>query len=284
MACRLHRKPLEMSLRALLLGAVLIAALSSSASARSAFRNLGPALEEQRRLVAANPSDAELWNDLGNLLLLDRREQDALGAYRKATSLDPQNTSALYNLALLLRNHDDLVSAEALLSSLLALDSNHARAHYQMGAIHEAQGNTNAAIGDYATAFGLDPELVFPRVNPDVIANGLMLESLLERNTKRLRAPRLATLYEESDRIVELLVPPIEDSQNEEPAVGNVERRAISEADLSAEGSLNQLKKPLNQQDGRHGSRNQRRNRESLVEELTANEEMPPPEPPRSRR
>lgn len=238
----------------LLLSAVLMAALSSPAAARSPFQNLGPTLEEQRRLIVANPGDAELWNDLGNLLLLDRHEQDALEAYRKATSLDPQNTSALYNFALLLRNHGDLVPAEAHLSSLLALDPDHARARYQMGAIHEAQGNTKAAIHEYAKAFELDPELVFPRVNPDVIDNGLMLESLLERDTKWVRAPRLATLYEESDRIIALLVPPIEGSRNEEPAVGNADRRA---------------------------NRNRGRSGRSLADQLTAGEKMPPrPKPP----
>ena len=225
-------------------------------------------------MVAANPDDAELWNDLGNLLLLDRREQDAERAYRKATALDAQNTSALYNLALLLRNHGDLVSAEAQLSSLLALDPDHARAHYQMGAIYEAQGNTIAAIGEYATAFELEPELVFPRINPDVISNGLMLESLLERDMNRVRPPRLATLYEESDRIVRLLVPPIVDSRDDEPASENAKRREISETELRAEGSLNQLEKAHNQQDLRQ--RNQRRFGPSLVEQLTAGEDMPP--------
>ena len=264
--------------------AVLIAVLSTSASARPVFDNLEPTLAEQRRLVAADPDDAELWNDLGNLLLLDRRAQEAETAYRMAISLDAQNTSALYNLALLLRNQGDLVQAEAHLSSLLALDEGHARAHYQLGAIYEAQSDNNAAIGEYATAFELDPELVFPRVNPDVIGNRLVLESLLKRDTKRVPAGNLATLYEESGRIVRLLVPPIEASRDEKPAIENAERRGISAEDLEEDGSLNRLEEARNQQNRPQprGRQNLRRSGSSFVDRLTAGEEMPPrPPPPR---
>ena len=154
----------------------------------------------------------------------------------------PIVASQLVNLALLLRNQGDLVEAEARLSTLLAVDERHARAHYQMGAIYEAQRHSDAAVEEYATAFELDPELVFPSINPDVIGNGLMLESLLRRDTRRVQAHSLATLYEESERIIQLLVPPIELSRAATPAVENAEPRGISAEDLAADGSLNRCR------------------------------------------
>lgn len=286
MAQRLRDQMLVIPHRRPLLVALLLAALSTPASARPVFDNLEPTLAEQQRLVAADPDDAELWNDLGNLLLLDRRARDAETAYRMATSLDAHNTSALYNLALLLRNRGDLVEAEAHLSTLLALHEGHARAHYQRGAIYEAQHNRNAAIREYATAFELDPELVFPRVNPDVIGNGLMLESLLKREKKGVRAASLATLYEESGRIVLLLVPPIEASREERKTVEKAERRGISAKDLEEDGSLNRLEEARNQQDRPQPRARQDLGRldSSFVDRLNAGERTPPRRTPPPRR
>ncbi len=78
-----------------------------------------------------------------------------------------------------------------------------------------------------------------------------MLESLLRRDTRRVQARSLATLYEESERIIRLLVPPIELSRAATPAVENAERRGISAEDLAADGSLNRLEGARNQQDRR---------------------------------
>ena len=187
----------------------LLAALSMSTQARPAVYRLEPALAEQRRLVAAHPGDSKLWNDLGSLLLLDNEEEDAETAYRVAVAVGAENSSARYNLALLLLHRGDQAAA-AHFESVLELEPLHALAHYQIGAIHEASGHTEAAITSYALAFQLDPDLVFPQTNPDVIQNGLVLEALLRRDKSRIRVPNLPTVYDDAGRIVKLLVPELE--------------------------------------------------------------------------
>ena len=188
----------------------LVAALSSSTQARPAVGRLEPALAEQRRLVAADPGNSSLWNDLGSLLLLDNEEADAETAYRMAVTVGAVNSSARYNLALLLRHRGDRTAALAQFESLLELEPLHARAHYQIGAIHETDGRREAAITSYALAFQLNPDLVFPRTNPDVIQNGLVLQALLRREKSKVRTPNLPTLYDDAGRIVRLLVPELE--------------------------------------------------------------------------
>ena len=188
----------------------LVAALSSSTQARPAVDGLEPALAEQRRLVAADPGNSKLWNDLGSLLLLADEEADAETAYRMAVAVGAESSSARYNLALLLLYRGDQAAARAHFESVLELEPLHARAHYQIGAIHEADGHEEAAITSYALAFQLDPDLVFPRVNPDVIQNGLVLQALLRRDRSRIRVQNLPTVYDDAGRIVKLLVPELE--------------------------------------------------------------------------
>ena len=126
-----------------------------------------------------------------------------------AVAVGAENSSARYNLALLIIHRGDQTAALALFESLLERAPLHARAHYQIGAIHEAAGYKDAAITSYAIAFRLDPDLVSPQTNPDVIQNRLVLQALLRREKSGLRLRSLPTLYD-AGRIIKLLVPELE--------------------------------------------------------------------------
>src|SRR6185369_12142020 len=92
--------------------------------------NIGRALESQKRLVAERPNDPAVFNDLGNLFLLAHQPgeaKQALDFYRQVLEAQPE----------------------------------HAWAHYQAGALYEAGGQTSRAVGEYARAFSLDPQLAF---------------------------------------------------------------------------------------------------------------------------
>lgn len=189
------------------MGGAVLAALSIPAQAQPDVGRLEATLAEQRRLVAADPGNSSLWNDLGSLLLLANERVDAEVAYRTAVAVGAKNPSAHYNLALLLLHRGDQATALKHLESVLELAPLHARAHYKIGAIHEAEGHKEAAITSYAIAFQLDPDLVSPRTNPDVIQNGLVLQALLRREKSGLQVPSLPTLYDDAGRIIQLLVP-----------------------------------------------------------------------------
>ena len=72
---------------------------------------LGAAIAEQRNLVSARPSDAGVWNDLGNLLVLSGNLDEADGAYGRALELDPGSVQARFNLGLLRQQRGDLDGA-----------------------------------------------------------------------------------------------------------------------------------------------------------------------------
>jgi hypothetical protein len=169
--------------------------------------NLGKAIEEQRRLVNERPQDPAVYNDLGNLLVLARRQDEAEAAYRKAVELAPDKVSALFNLALLQQQRGELREALRLYKSVLDLQPQHAWAWYQTGTLYEHWNQNGKAIEAYAQAFRIDPQLAFPETNPHVVENNLLTQAMLRAYQEGDSAPTAPTMYEEPGRIVSLLVP-----------------------------------------------------------------------------
>jgi len=186
--------------------AAAIAALAAVAAVPPA--NLAKAIEAQQRLAAERPQDAAVFNDLGNLLLLVPKPDEAEAAYRKAIALDPDKASALYNLGLLLQQRGELREAMKHYSHAVKVEPRHAWAHYQMGSIYERWGEEGKAIDSYAKAFALDPQLAFPEVNPHIVDNKLVTQAMLRAYKGDYAPPQAPKIYEDPTRIANLLVPP----------------------------------------------------------------------------
>jgi hypothetical protein len=169
--------------------------------------SLRHAIEVQQSLVAQRPMDGSAWSDLGNLLVLDGDRAGAELAYQGALRLAPDSFDANYNMGVLLLGDGRIATALKHLRRAAQLDQASAWARYHIGAGLAQQGKRAEAIRAYAEAFRLDPRLAFPDVNPGVIDNPLLTESLLmaHRNTEvRDGSPRV---YAEPNRIASLLVP-----------------------------------------------------------------------------
>ena len=207
------QSPAGLSIAAVLVAAVAIAAFAAVPP------NLSKALEAQRRLVAERPQDAAVYNDLGSLLLLAERTADAEAAYRKAIELDPEKVSALFNLAQLLQQRGERREALRLYDRVTELQPNHAWAHYQIGSLYEGWDQDSKAVEHYARAFALDPQLAFKEVNPHIVENSLVTESMLRAYGESSGQPQAPRYFEERDRIVNLLVPlPQPEAQQEQQA------------------------------------------------------------------
>lgn len=186
---------------------VAIAAITAIGALAAVPPNLSKALEAQRRLLEERPQDAAVHNDLGSLLLLAGRREEAEGAYRMALELDPDKVSALFNLAQLLQQRSEKREALRLYGRVVHLQPNHAWAHYQIGTLHESWGQEARAVEHYARAFALDPQLAFKEVNPHIVENQLLTQAMLRAYEKAPGAPQAPRYFEERDRIVNLLVP-----------------------------------------------------------------------------
>jgi hypothetical protein len=216
--------------------------------------NLPQALSEQERLTAERPQDARVWNDLGNLLALASRFEEAEAAYRKSLELEPARASARFNLGLLYQQRGDAKAALKEYRQLLEDHPGHAWGHYLTGAIYEQAGQPKKAVERYAQAFRLDPHLAFAEVNPYVIDSRLSTEALLAANTQRPATSLAPKTYEEPARITQILVPPppkeapaADDLAGEEPvededlARARPRDRVLNARDLDPDAPANQV-------------------------------------------
>jgi len=228
--------------------AVLLAfSLSPAAyTAVSALGNLQAAIEEQLSLLDAEPSNANLWNDLANLLALDRQLDDAQTAYLRALELSPESTEVLFNLSMVLEQLNDEPEALRSYYDLLQLDPLNAWAHYRVGAIHEARGDREQALAHYSEAFYQDPNLLRVRLNPHIVENKLVVEALLSRDGAFSPVSPLPRLFVDRERIVALLVPPVPSQEEFEAAA---QEGAVDESPATEPSSRSLEAKPIEEQD-----------------------------------
>lgn len=189
---------------------ILLVALATAASlaARAALppANLGRTLAAQQALVDREPT-AERYNDLGNLLLLADRRDDARAAYQEAIALDETLVSGHYNLGLLLHGDGERRTALRHFRRVVDLQPGHARAWFQIGLLHEQSGAQGAAVRSYARAYSLEPRLSFPDENPQVLDSALTTRALLLAGKEVSTAAEAPRAYEEGRRIASLLLP-----------------------------------------------------------------------------
>ena len=169
--------------------------------------NLENTLAAQNERVSEDPRDPVAWNDLGNLLVVAQRFDEAEQAYRQALALAPGDTSARFNLALLLHQVGRTNDASQELEQLLEIDTHHAWGHYQLGVIHAEKKDRTQALEHYARAFAYDPALTFAENNAHIIDNPLFGEALLMSqryaDSPTTRVPRQ---YGEPSRILDLML------------------------------------------------------------------------------
>ena len=189
-----------------LLAAGALIAITAMTAVAAVPPNLGKAIAAQEKLAAARPDDASVFNDLGNLRVLAGQPAEAEAAYRRATQLDPHRASALFNLGLLLQQQGKTDDARQLYEKVLETDPGHAWAHYQLGTLYERRGDKGRAVRHYAQAFRLDPQLAFREVNPQIVENGLVTESLLLAYNRRSAAAAAPPIYDDASRIQDLLL------------------------------------------------------------------------------
>ena len=210
--------------------AVLVAVAAITAMAAVPSSNLAKTLEAQRRLATERPQDPAVLNDLGNLLVLANKPEEAEAAYRKAIELDPNKSSALFNLGLLLQQRGELREASKLYAGAIKAEPGHAWAHYQLGSIQEAWGQESKAVDSYAQAFALDPQLAFPEVNPHIIENKLVTQAMMRAYKNDFVVPQVPKVYDDPARIASMLVPPVPQNAADKDQVAAGQQQAPANA------------------------------------------------------
>ena len=139
------------------------------------------AIKLLRQAAAALPSEPGLHINLGNVLLSNRRFDEALAAYQRAASLSaglPAEAGTLNNIGILHRKRKEWPEAEAALRQAVALAPENAEAWYNLSATLVAQGKINEGVLANSRAVLLWPRHLQAR---DSVLSALLLLGERER-------------------------------------------------------------------------------------------------------
>jgi Flp pilus assembly protein TadD len=139
----------------------------SPADAQVAANNLGIALFAQRRFAEAeqcfrhvlslNPNDADVYFNLGNVLMqLDRADEAAL-CYQQALRINPNHADALNHLGSVFKGKNQLDQAIACYQQALRIRPQHADALNNLGVAQTEQGLIGPALASFQAAIRNNP-------------------------------------------------------------------------------------------------------------------------------
>lgn len=103
------------------------------------------ALPHLKQLGEQNPKDAAIQDGLGEAFENTENLPSALGAYSRATRLEPKNAAYRFKLALALVRSDRREDALRVLRETLAINQNYAPAYLQIGDLHLKSNRWNEA-------------------------------------------------------------------------------------------------------------------------------------------
>jgi len=157
-------------------------------------------IRSMEQKVEANPDDATLRNDFGNLLALRHFPKQAAEQYEMAAKLDKTNFISDYNLGILRETEGKTSDAIAAYKKSIARKPGFPQSRFRLGRLYEQGGHLDAAVEQYAKALRIDPSMRNPRRNPLVIDSQLMYRVTLtnyERDVATVTLDRDVSFVEE---------------------------------------------------------------------------------------
>ena len=109
------------------------------------------------RAIELDPSFANAFTNLGNLLFRRGNSEEAERTYRRALRVDPEQPEAWYNLGFLLYDRGDLDGARFGFERALASDPGFADAHFNLAIVLEELDRPDEAKEHWKRYLELDP-------------------------------------------------------------------------------------------------------------------------------
>jgi tetratricopeptide (TPR) repeat protein len=146
----------------------------------SGFLRAGPIGREPNAhayldLIDAGKATPAQVNDFAAYLAKRGMVKVALEFQEYATKVGPNEPTLWLNYGTMQRTAGNLGGAASAFKKALDLNPNHAMAHYNLGAVYDADKKYDEAIEEYRRALTLDPDLADPRKNPQVVNNENLL-------------------------------------------------------------------------------------------------------------
>jgi len=119
--------------------------------------------------LRAQPNNAALHNQLGQLLLQKGFPNDAETEFERAVDADRRFYPGWYNLGLIRAADGNYTGARYAFNRTVQYKPGHAAALFQLGLMEEKAQHTQDAIDYYAKAFSINHQLLDVRVNPRIV-------------------------------------------------------------------------------------------------------------------
>ncbi|MGH9300126.1 MAG: tetratricopeptide repeat protein, partial [Acidimicrobiales bacterium] len=116
-----------------------------------------------KRAVEADPSNPHAWLNLGNVLVILHKDEEARTAFTKATELAPDLAMAWFNLGVCLGRCKQPLEAASALHRALKIEPGHVRAYESLGLVLHRLGNYAEAAEVFREWLDHDPDNPFAR-------------------------------------------------------------------------------------------------------------------------
>ncbi|SPQ01364.1 putative Tetratricopeptide repeat protein [Candidatus Sulfobium mesophilum] len=103
--------------------------------------NADKAIEVMKRVVAANPQNAEAYDRLGYFFLKKAQFDESLNAFAAALKINPTLRTSKTGTGLALLKKGDLKGAETILLETLSINPSPAPTHYALGLVYEKRAD-----------------------------------------------------------------------------------------------------------------------------------------------
>jgi tetratricopeptide (TPR) repeat protein len=131
-------------------------------------------------MIESGKATAAQVNDFAAYVAKRGMPRVALAFQEHALRLEENDPTLWLNLGTIRRTVGSLGPAASAFKKAIAIDPVNAMAHYNLGAVYDAQKNYDEAIDEYRRALVLDPDLADPRKNPQVVNNENLLAVRLQ--------------------------------------------------------------------------------------------------------
>ena len=129
------------------------------------------AIPEFEKALQLDPEFLRVYFNLGRALLVAGRSDGAILAFERGLQYDAESADLHYHLGLALASKNRVDEAQAEFSKSLQFDPKNANAHFALGVALASKGNGDAAITEYREALRLNPQNELAHVNLGVALN-----------------------------------------------------------------------------------------------------------------
>lgn len=155
-------------------------------SLASTYRDRGmlnESISEYKKIIQVRQDYPNLYNDLGDIYILQKKKEEALEAYqkeidysRRRLSANPDDPAILNNLAYAINGLGEHNKAKEIIGKVLALYPKYRQAYLTLAKIHEKLGNSKETLALLAHAKTLSGQVNF--IDRDIVRVKRELKSL----------------------------------------------------------------------------------------------------------